>query len=128
MDNANGIAVATIVTSAGVALLIAYQSRRQLRHLELYRKDPKAGLKPPDTAIVRWLKRHGLYAYGMAMCMWGLSQQLGSDAPLSRRDVVIVAVEAAGFGLLAALYMIHGLVNLLVRLVDAIREELTHGR
>lgn len=64
-----------VVVAAVVALIVNYQNRKQARQIELFRKDPSAGLVPPPHPWLVFLRKnwyHFLYLAGMIyfVCRW----------------------------------------------------------
>lgn len=64
-----------IVVAAVVALVVNYQNRKQARQIELFRKDPSVGLKPPPHPWLVFLRKnwyHFIYLIGIIfyICRW----------------------------------------------------------
>jgi hypothetical protein len=54
--NANTLAM--LIVPSATALFIAYLHRKQMRHNELFRLDPKIGVVPPPSPPVAFIKQH----------------------------------------------------------------------
>jgi len=63
------ITVLIFVGTAAVSLSVAYMHRKQMRQIELFRKDAAAGLLPPPNPVTRFLRQ---YWWEMVLAVWAL--------------------------------------------------------
>ena len=69
--NANTLAM--LIVPSATALFIAYLHRKQMRHNELFRLDPKIGVVPPPSPPVAFIKQHWtklLYCVPLLSLVW----------------------------------------------------------
>jgi hypothetical protein len=97
------VGIFSTVFVGAVTLIVAYQHRRQLRQLELHRKDPSVGVMPPESGVVVWWRRNGFIGGGVAAGLFGLANELLRRGPPTRVGVVLVAMDAAGIALILSL-------------------------
>ena len=110
-----------VALPAVVALVVAYQHRRQMRHLELYRRDPSAGLRPPPS----WFAEN-LWAILLTLSGgYGLiSFFAAGDKPPTRMEVFSLVTGVASLLFMLVLVLlkrlvktVHGIVGMLAGIV-----------
>jgi len=88
--------------ASAIALLIGYLHRKQMRQIELFRIDPKAGLLPRPSPPVAFIKRnwfHILYGGPVLSLVWLYSWH----APASFSTTIYIALNFATMTLIAAI-------------------------
>jgi len=85
------IAILSIGISAIVAFIIAHLQRKQMRQIELYKRDPSVGLVPPENALTRFVKSKWdtLLAFGGPIYI--LVSEAIKTTPPSRFSIYVVA-------------------------------------
>jgi hypothetical protein len=95
MTPTNIVTLVAVAASCATALLVGYWHRKQLRQLELYRKDPSVGLKPPPAAAVAFIKHHYDIIFGVLPPIGSLIL-LFISGPLTRTAAVLIVLNSAG--------------------------------
>ena len=99
MSTASVIVIAVAILSFLGAHTVAYMHRKQMRQNELFRIDPKVGLKPPPSPPTKFFRRHffiildivqlGCLSYGL----WLSAQRLEGLIVLVIAALVVFSVE-----------------------------------
>jgi len=116
---ANHILVAAGITvSAVTAIWLAYLQRKQMRQIELFKLDPKAGLLPPSNPIWKFVKSYIDLITGIGIPAVFLVDQLHSDKPLTRGAVFIIALQVAFIFFTVAMHFFGRLLELNKRILE----------
>jgi hypothetical protein len=89
------ITVFGIVISAGVALIVAYLHRRQIRQIELFKQDPSVGLIPKPSRLTSFVmsKWDAILGFGGPILI--LVTEFSSNAPITRITIFNISVSLA---------------------------------
>jgi hypothetical protein len=89
MTPTNVVAIVAVGVSCATALLVGYWHRKQLRQIELFRKDPSVGILPPPSEAAAFLGRHFTLIVGVFLPTCALLLLL-TTWPLTRTSVVLL--------------------------------------
>jgi hypothetical protein len=84
------------ITGTVVALCIAYLHRKQMRQIELNRRDSSAPLVPPPHKVTRFLRRTWFYLAMVVMNLAFLIREMHKDGPVTRNDIFDISTSVAG--------------------------------
>lgn len=113
-----------IITSASVALYVAYEHRRSIRHIELFKRDPTVGVNPPMSPLLRW-SAEGLWVlFTCSPSIAFLWLTLRSPGPVTREVLAAVAVTCVFLGITVSSFVSMFMARAMARLVG---EVLTKG-
>lgn len=117
MTFTNFLAIIAMVVSAGVAHHVAYMHRRQIRQIELFKRDPTVGIMPPPSALNRSLKSRWDYIFGISGPLLILYFEFRSDEPITRFSVftisACVVLIAVNFVMLSVFRVQRRLINIM---------------
>jgi len=109
MSAGSWIALAGILTSAIIALVVAHLHRKQMRQIEAYRSNPEVGLVPPPHPIVKFLKRYStLLAIGGPSAAV-LAMDAFKSGPLTRGTVAWMVLAGINIAEAFALQLIQNI-------------------
>ena len=101
------VTIAVAAITATTSLLIAYQHRKQMRQIELFRSDQKVGLVPPPHPVRVFLQRYWWdllalgwgFGWGMYLLVRGIieSSRRGPPDPAERIALGLVLLTWVGF-------------------------------
>jgi hypothetical protein len=95
MIGSNVLTVLAIVVSAVTALTIAHLHRKQMRQIELYKKDSSVGLIPPPSKLTYFVKSKADTILGIGLPAISLIRVLTYEQPLTRWDAFIISLNVA---------------------------------
>ena len=95
MTITHAIMLLGIVVAAVVALSVGHLQRKQMRQIELYKRDPSVGLVPPPTFVTRFVKSKWDSILGYGGPGFGLAIELFNHAPLTRGSVFLISLSVA---------------------------------
>jgi hypothetical protein len=87
--------VAAIVLPSATAFLVAYWHRKQMRQIEIFKRDPNAGLLPPPSRLWKFVKSYRDLLMGAGLPMLFLVSEVVSDKPVTRWDVFLIAFDVS---------------------------------
>ncbi len=90
----NVVVIIGVAVSCATALLVGHLHRKQLRQIELFRKDPNVGIQPPPSVPVAFLGRHWTLIVGVFFPLGGIGLVLISQ-PFTQLSSVLVLVNVA---------------------------------
>ena len=96
MTPALWISAIGIVVAAVTTLLVNASNRAQQRQIELWKKDPSVPIKPPPHPLLSAAKSYGPSLISIGISTYFLYKDAVNPAPLSRRDVLTIALEVGG--------------------------------
>ncbi|MBV6811092.1 hypothetical protein KWH19_15175 [Xanthomonas campestris pv. pennamericanum] len=102
-----------ISISAVVALIVASQQRKQMRQIELYKKDSSVGLVPPSSALTQFVKSKWDTVLGFGGPIVSLTLEFAANAPLTRLAVLLISLNVA-------LILTNIVMTIIFRVVDRI--------
>jgi hypothetical protein len=108
------LSVIGITVAAAVSLIVAYLHRKQMRQIEIFRKDPSAGLKPSPHPLLLFLKRKRLMLLTCGSSLVVLASEMTRQTPFTRMSALFISLGVAGF--LSGLLM--GLLDRLLTLLE----------
>lgn len=120
MTPTHWIVLAALVVSGAIALVVAYQQRKQMRQIELYKLDPSVGLLPPPSALSRFVKSKWDTVLGIGGPSIGLWIEMGNQAPLTRISVFLICLLMA----LIVLNVVMSVLSTFIRKLLAINQSL----
>lgn len=97
MTTGNWISLLAITVAAIVAFAVGSLQRKQMRQIELYKKDPSVGLIPPPSALSRFVqsKLDNILGYGGPLV--SLIITMFSEGPVTRIDAFLISFSVAIF-------------------------------
>lgn len=84
------ITVAAVLVPCVIALLVGYWHRKQMRQIELFRRDPSVGVLPPPSPPVAFLKRHWDVILGIVFPILNIATFMIRNEPVTVLWVVII--------------------------------------
>lgn len=111
-----------LLVSATVAIAVAYQQRKQMRQIELYKTDPSVGLIPPPSAITRFIKSHWDTVLGIGFPIVAIWIELSSAYPITRRSIFIVCLCMAIIVINIVMAFVFEMVRRLLSLIQSLNE------
>ena len=84
-----------ILVAAAVALTVGHLQRKQMRQIELYRRDPTVGLIPPSNFLTRFVGSRWDSIIGFGAPSIGLIVELFDPAPVNRISVLLISISIA---------------------------------
>src|SRR5258708_29326557 len=116
------VAVAGISVCAGVARGIAHLKRKQMRQIELHRRDPSVPLTPPRHPITIWLIQYGPALASIAWNIRYLYKDLTTTTAMTRGDVLNISMEVASIacliGFIVFIFMLDKITRILTKIID----------
>jgi hypothetical protein len=110
---------AAIMIPSATALLVAYWHRKQMRQIELFKRDPSAGLRPPASPPWRFLKSYGDLIFGIGVPSVFLVVEISTSAPISRRDVFNIAADISFILFVFTMHLLRSMLRIAGRMAEA---------
>jgi hypothetical protein len=114
----NWIALLAIVVSSGIAILIGYLHRKQMRQNEAFRQDPSVGLVPPPHPVVAFYKRHLYWIVGVGLPASVLVWNGFDTKPITRMDIILLAGNVAVILMTLVVHFLLRLADRQIRMMD----------
>jgi hypothetical protein len=100
------LTLAGIIISAVVALVIANLHRKQMRQIEVFRRDPTQGLHPPPSRFRALLSSYGWFFFGFILGVLLLIGDLVDTGPITRLTILQIVFHASLIGLFLMLGLV----------------------
>jgi hypothetical protein len=98
------ISIAGIAVAGAIALIIAYQQRRQMRQIEAHREDPTVPLKPPPSPFWAWSRKYSSF-FLMLIPLLDLYQHSRQNTPVTVGLVIDIAFQVGMILFLLIMFM-----------------------
>jgi hypothetical protein len=119
------IAIAAVVVTSSTTLLVAYWHRKQIRQVEAFRQDPRAGLLPPPSSRWRFIVKNRVLIVGVGVNGLFLLISLCIDAPITRGTILAISASIGGIVLAAVLWALEWTWQTIARILDLMHRHLT---
>jgi hypothetical protein len=97
----NTTAALTLAVFAGTVLtqsILGHLQRKQMRQIEMHRRDPSVPLKPPYSALTLWIFNNAvrlLLCGSLILDLVVLHQGLGKTSAITRSDIFGISLDLA---------------------------------
>lgn len=110
------ITLVGIVIGAIVTLSVSRMHRKQMRQIELHRRDSTVPLAPPPHIVTAFLKRNWYFLLFGGFEITSLVRDMAKTTPVTRHVVLDIALDVAGIVFMIVLAFI---IYIMRRLADA---------
>ncbi len=97
MTVAAWISIFGIGVAAAITLGVAYIQRKQMRQIELFRKDPKVALTPPPHRVTLFLKDYWYFILIAVFDLAMLVRDMSRTTPVTRGVVFSIGLDLVTF-------------------------------
>jgi hypothetical protein len=110
------------LVAAIITLSVAYMQRKQMRQIELFRKDPNVPLKPPPHRVTLFLKDNWYFIVIAAFDLVMLVRDMSKTTPVTRTVIFDIGLDLVA---LSATILMATLTGLLRRMADVVARIVT---
>jgi hypothetical protein len=120
MTVAAWISIFGIGVAAAITLGVAYMQRKQMRQIELFRKDPKVPLTPPPHRVTLFLKDYWYFILIAVFDLAMLVRDMSRTTPITRSVVFSIGLDLVTFSATIVMAIVTALLRRMADVVGRI--------